>query len=79
MARKRKASLLCLVAIGAGCGVLIGGLLAVGIAFLGDRSLLDDSGLGLMVSICLFALAGACYGYQACKETPVVAQGESDA
>lgn len=79
LAPKRKASLPFVVAIGVGCGVTIGGLLVVGVAFLGDRTVFDDSGLAFMISIGLFAFAGACHGYQAYRETPLDDMGESDA
>ncbi len=58
------------IAIGTGCGLIVGGLLAVAIALLSGAALFRDSGLGLIIGLGLSAFAGACYGFQAHRETP---------
>jgi hypothetical protein len=58
------------IALGAGCGLIVGGLLAVAFALLSGTALFRDSGLGLMIGLAMFGLGGACYGFQAYQETP---------
>jgi len=64
----RRASLLFAVSIGAGCGVVLGGLLVGAIALLSDRPF-AESALGFVVLLVGFALAGALHGVQAWRET----------
>lgn len=74
----RRASLFFCVSIGAGCGVVLGGLLMGGIALLSDRPF-AESDLGLVVLLAGFAFAGAMHGAQAWRETPKDDHGASDA
>lgn len=74
----RRTSLLFCVSIGAGCGVILGGLLMGGIALLSDRPFAEST-LGFVISLAVLAFAGAMHGVQAWRETPKGDHGASDA
>lgn len=58
------------ITLGACCGLIIGGFLAVAIALFSGAALFRDSGLGLMIGLAMFGVGGACCGFQAYRETP---------
>ena len=78
MAAPRRARLLFAICIGVICSVALGGLLVGALALLSERLFIESVWVFSAV-LAAFAVAGALYGFQAWRETPVDEREESDA